>query len=146
MIVIYSIHNIYDEEIYVGSTAKNYYKRFMEHQYNYNSGNFGCSSWQIMAKSKKRGDVWIEAIEVVDESNRFETEMYWIQTLSKVVNYNNGSFDKANYNLDYQYQNKAKLCERIECSCGKFISRKNISTHKKKVSHHRRLKSMKHMD
>ena len=81
MIVIYSIHNKYDKEIYVGSTAKNYYTRFMEHQYNYNSGNFGCSSWKIMS--------------------------------------------------------------RIKCSCGKFISRKNISTHKKSVSHFTRFDQLK---
>ena len=144
MIVIYSIHNKYDKEIYVGSTAKNYYTRFMEHQYNYNSGNFGCSSWKIMSKALKKTDVWIEPIEIVDEENRYETEMYWIQTLDNVVNTNNGiTCDRASYNLDYQHRNKIRLCERIKCSCGKFISRKNISTHKKSVSHFTRFDQLK---
>ena len=143
MIVIYSINNKYDNECYVGSTSKNYFKRFMEHQYNYNSGNFSCSAWKIMDKNKKFGDVWIEPIEVVDESNRYETEMYWIQNLDGVINYNNGSYDKATYNLDYQYQNKTRLCERIKCSCGKFISRKNIATHRKNVSHFTRLHQLR---
>ena len=97
----------------------------------------------IMDKNKKFGDVWIEPIEVVDESNRYETEMYWIQNLDGVINYNNGSYDKATYNLDYQYQNKIRLCERIKCSCGKFISRKNISTHRKNVSHFTRLHQLR---
>ena len=143
MIVIYSIHNKYDNECYVGSTAKNYFQRFMEHQYNYNSGNFSCSSWKVLAKAIKKTDVWVEPIEIVDEENRYETEMYWIQNLPNVINYNNGSYDKATYNLDYQHRNKERLCERIKCSCGKYISRKNIATHKKNPSHYARLYSIK---
>ena len=98
----------------------------------------------VMSKAIKKTDVWIEPIEIVDEENRYTSEMYWIQTLDNVVNTNNGiTCDRATYNLDYQHKNKIRLCERIKCSCGKFISRKNISTHKKSVSHFTRFDQLK---
>ena len=47
--------------------------------------------------------------------------------------------DYINYQKKYQAVNADRLCERIKCTCGLFISRKNISTHKKTISHKKRV-------
>ena len=135
MITIYSIGSIYDDEIYVGSTCKNPWERFAEHKYNYTAGNLAVSSWKIISKSKTWGDLKLEFIEVCHDEDRMETEKYWIKNLPHVVNSYNYTADYKTYNLEYQKKNAIRLCERIECSCGKFISRKNIANHKKRPSH-----------
>jgi hypothetical protein len=135
MITIYSIGSIYDDEIYVGSTCKNPWERFAEHKYNYTAGNLAVSSWKIISKSKTWGDLKLEFIEVCYDEDRMETEKYWIKNLPHVVNIYNYTADYKTYNLEYQKKNAIRLCERIECSCGKFISRKNIANHKKRPSH-----------
>lgn len=138
MITIYSIGSIYDDEIYVGSTCKNPWERFAEHKYNYTAGNLAVSSWKIIHKSKNWGDLKLEFIETCEDQDRMETEKYWIKTLPHVVNKYNYTADYKTYNLEYQKKNAIRLCERIECTCGKFISRKNIANHKKRPSHYLR--------
>jgi len=146
MITIYSIGSIYDDEIYVGSTCRNPWLRFCEHKYNYTSNNLSVSSWKIVAKSKTNDDLRLECIEVCEEEDRMEYEKYWIKTLPNVINKYKFEIDKETYNLNYQKKNAARLCERIECSCGKFISRKNIANHKKRPSHFKReAKNNSHM-
>jgi len=135
MITIYSIGSIYDDEIYVGSTSRNPWQRFCEHKYSFSSNNLAVSSWKIIAKSKTRDDLRLECIEVCEDKDRMEYEKYWIKNLPHVVNKYNFETEYETYNLDYQKKNAARLCERIECTCGKFISRKNIANHKKRPSH-----------
>ena len=132
MITIYSIGSIYDDEIYVGSTT-NFRNRKNAH--NYTAGNMSVSSWKIISKSKDWNDLRLECIETCDEADRMETERYWIKTLPNVVNTYNYQADYKTYNLNYQKENALRLCERIKCSCGKLISRKNIANHKKRPSH-----------
>ena len=132
-----TIYRLYlkDESLnYVGSTIKNPYERYLEHQTCYNSANFSCGSWRLFDSGQ---EVLMEPLEKCSETDRTEYEGYWIRQYKKnsVNKYLINDIDYINYQKKYQAVNADRLCERIKCTCGLFISRKNISTHKKTISH-----------
>ena len=58
-----TIYRLYlkDESMnYVGSTIKNPYERYLEHQTCYNSANFSCGSWRLFDSGQ---EVLMEALE-----------------------------------------------------------------------------------
>lgn len=138
MITIYRLY-LKDESMnYVGSTIKNPYERYLEHQTCYNSANFSCGSWRLFDSGE---EVLMEPLEKCSETDRTEYEGYWIRQYktNSVNKYLINDIDYINYQRKYQSINADRLCERIICTCGHLISRKNISTHKKTSSHKKRV-------
>lgn len=109
---IYKISSIHTEDIYIGSTTKPLNKRLIHHKSDfkrYQSGNFPyLTSFDIL----KHGDCTIELIENVNVETKKELhdrERYYIENLSKVVNFvipnrNIKEWNEANkeYLKDYQ--------------------------------------------
>jgi len=121
-----TIYRLYlkDESLnYVGSTIKNPYERYLEHQTCYNSANFSCGSWRLFDSGQ---EVLMEPLEKCSETDRTEYEGYWIRQYKKnsVNKYLINDIDYINYQKKYQAVNADRLCERIKCTCGLFISRK----------------------
>lgn len=137
MISIYELYTDLDNEVYVGSTCKNPYVRLLQHKIAFLNQDFACSSSLLF---KKNTQVNVRCIEICGEPFRMETEKYWIKNTPNCINKNNYSTEYEGYQVRYQKKNKDRLCERIKCDCGSIISRKNISTHKKNETHHRKLK------
>ena len=139
-----SIYRIYNEEgcSYVGSTSKNPWVRFMEHKYGFTGGNMSCSSYDLFAKG---GEILFECLELCYPEERYEYERYWIrQYADNTVNrYLINDIDYENYQKNYQMKNKARLNEKVKCECGCEVSRKGISTHKKRPLHKKRMLLLK---
>ena len=138
MITIYRLY-LKDESLcYVGSTAKNPWVRFMKHKYSYSGANFSCGSWKLFDSGQ---EVLMEQLEICYPEDRIETESYWIRTFKKnsVNRYLLNEIDYSTYQKKYQKTNADRLTEKLKCTCGKFVSRKNIATHKKTFSHKKKV-------
>ena len=131
-----TIYRLFDDEgnCYVGSTAKNPWVRLMEHRQGYKQNNASVSSYKLFAMGN---DIKMECLELCYPEERSEYEAYWIrQYKEKSVNkYLMEEIDYDNYQKNYQKKNWAKLNEQVECECGRSVSRKNISGHKRRPVH-----------
>lgn len=140
MITIYRLYNK-DGKCYIGSTRKNPWRRFLEHKTNYKAGNRAISSYDLFDVSSR---VDMEPLEICSEEDRMSYEKYWIgQFKETVMNRYTMDIDYSDYQKKYQKKYKKRLTQKLECSCGSWVSRKNIATHKKRAIHKKKFDSKK---
>lgn len=150
---IYKIWSDKCQECYIGSTIQSLNRRFTNHKSDYlNIKNKNFSYYKLFDKYGME-NFCIELLEELDDINQLKIrEQYWIDNTKNTVNnrnafghkdysnqqkeyYENNKEYKIEYQKEYREKNKEKiykrLSEKIQCECGSFISRSNLTRHKK---------------
>ena len=140
MITIYRLYNEHGQ-CYIGSTRKNPWRRLLEHKVNYTAGNRSISSYDLFDVGAR---VDMEPLEICGKEDRMQYEKYWIgQFKDSAMNRYTMDIDYSNYQKKYQHKNRKRLIEKVECSCGSWVSRKNIATHQKRPCHKKKFDLLK---
>ena len=156
---IYKIYDNTNGNVYYGSTNRNISQRINEHKYQYNKFLKGerahCKSYEIL----KNNDYCYYIVEEVKYENKWELlskERFYIENNICVNKYrpiinkeekiqkqkeNNSEYYKNNKEKlkteakKYRDDNSDKMKEKIECECGKIISREYFRKHIKTKFH-----------
>ena len=115
-----SIYKLFVEECdlcYIGSTFRTLEKRLQEHK------RKDCSSKTLF----EIGEVQIELLEICEKENRLIRERYWIENSNCV----NKSIPMRTED-EIRIRRREYKKEKIECVCGKIISRKCMIKHTRK--------------
>lgn len=159
---IYKIYSNQTEQIYVGSTCQPLSHRMCTHRALYNRYQNGLGKYITSFEIVKYDDAKIELLEVCSCDNKEELnarEGHYIRT-TNCVNKNIPDRTRAEYNtlryqenkqsyLDankiYYQENKDRILERVECTCGRFVSRAALNAHKRSQVHINTMAQQNHM-
>ena len=143
---IYKITSPNTDLVYVGMTIQGLKRRFSGHHSSAKRYTRGLTNYCSSIKVLEHGDAVIELLEETDDVRR---EAHWIKELNGCNQVKMNLVDAldpvsvAKYMREYREANKERLLEHsLECReyrsekiacdhCGKMVSRRNISTHKK---------------
>ena len=151
--MLYNFYKITNEDgrVYIGSTIQPLNLRLNQHRYGSKSGGLRCCSSKQFNFDTCKIEL-IEAIEFEDKKEALFHEKSLIQN-NECININNPYTTKEErreqnrksrerhkeYHIqrlrEYRQRNKEKLSEKIQCECGSFVARRNISTHRKSQKH-----------